>query len=360
MAGACPIAVVGMSCLFPKAGDLKAYWENILNKVDAITEVPSERWDADLYFDKDKKGRDKIYSKWGGFLEPIVFDPLKYGLPPAALKAIDPQQLLSLEAAGRALDDAGANRRPFDREHTACFFGIAGGMGDLGMQYGVRASLPLYFRDIPEELLRQFPEWTEDSFPGILPNVVSGRIANTFDLGGSNFTVDAACASGLTAVYLGVRELVMGTANVALVGATDVMQTPFGFLCFAKTQALTPSGKPKPFDAAADGIVISEGIGVAVLKRLADAERDGDRIYAVIRGVGSSSDGRGKSLTAPQAKGQMRALDAAYRMAGPDIGTLELVEAHGTGTVLGDGTEAETVSTAMRERNAAPRSCAVG
>ncbi len=349
-----------MSCLFPKAGDLKAYWENILNKVNAISDVPPERWDADLFFDTDKKGRDKIYSRWGGFLDPIVFDPLKYGLPPNALKSIDPLQLLSLEAAGRALEDAGIPARPIDRENTACFFGIAGGMGDFGMQYGVRAALPLYLRDIPEELLRQLPEWTEDSFPGILPNVVSGRIANTFDLGGSNFTVDAACASGLTALYLGVRELVMGTANAAIVGATDVLQTPFGFLCFAKTQALTPSGKPKPFDASADGIVISEGIGVTVLKRLADAERDGDRIYAVIRGVGSSSDGRGKSLTAPQAKGQKRALEAAYRMAGGEIGPLELVEAHGTGTVLGDGTEAETIHDAMRARGAPARSCAVG
>ena len=358
--GAEPVAVVGMSCLFPKAGDLKAYWENILNKVDAITEVPSERWDADFYFDRDKKGRDKIYSRWGGFIDPVVFDPIKFSLPPNTLKSIDPAQLLSLEAVDRALRDTGYPQKPFDREHTSCIFGMAGGMGDLGMQYGVRSSLPMYLKDMPEELLRQFPEWTEDSFPGILPNVIAGRIANCFDLGGSNFTVDAACASGLTALYLGVRELVSHTANVAIVGACDVMQTPFGFLCFSKTQALTPSGKPKPFDHTGDGIVISEGLGVVVLKRLSDAERDGDRIYAVIRGVGSSSDGRGKSLTAPQAKGQMRAMHAAYNMAGSDIGPLELVEAHGTGTVLGDGTEAETILTAMREKSAPAKSCAVG
>jgi acyl transferase domain-containing protein/NAD(P)-dependent dehydrogenase (short-subunit alcohol dehydrogenase family)/acyl carrier protein len=358
--GNCHVAIVGMSCVFPQAGDIKAFWEMILNKVDAITEVPPERWDWRTYFDPDKKSRDKIYSRWGGFIEPVVFDPMKYGIPPTALKAVDPLQLLSLEVVGRALRDAGLIEKGFDREKTCCVFGTAGGMGDWGLMYAMRSTLPLFLKNIPEELLSQLPEWTEDSFPGILPNVVSGRIANAFDLGGANYTVDAACASGLTAVYNAVRELVTHNANVAIAGAADVMQNPFGFLCFAKTTALTPSGKPKPFDEAADGIVIAEGLGAVVMKRLEDAERDGDKIYAVIRGVGSSSDGRGKSLTAPRTVGQARALNQAYHMAGFGVESVSLIEAHGTGTVVGDSTEAESVSAAMKSAKAPAKSCAVG
>jgi acyl transferase domain-containing protein/NAD(P)-dependent dehydrogenase (short-subunit alcohol dehydrogenase family) len=354
------VAIIGMSCVFPQAGDLRAFWENILNKRDCITEVPSDRWDWKDYFDPDKNARDKIYSKWGGFIDPVLFNPMKFGIPPNSLKSIDPVQLLSLEAAARALADAGYATKEFDREHTACIYGLAGGMGDFGLSYGFRAGLPLFMERVPEDILKQLPEWTEDSFPGVLPNVVTGRIANCLNLGGSNFTVDAACASALTAVYIGVREITSGQATTAIVGAADTLMNPHGFLCFSKTKALSPNGKSRPFDEAADGICISEGIGALVLKRLDLAEKDGDRIYAVIRGVGSSSDGKGKSLTAPRTPGQLRALKNAYDMAGFSVGTVELVEAHGTGTVLGDGTEAESMAIAMTEAGAAAKSCAVG
>jgi len=354
------VAIIGMSCVFPQSGDLVAFWENILNKVDCITEVPPERWDWHDYFDPDKNARDKIYSRWGGFIDPVLFNPMKFGIPPNSLKSIDPVQLLSLEAAARALADAGYAKKEFDREHTACIYGLAGGMGDFGLQYGFRAGLPMFLKRVPEDILKQLPEWTEDSFPGVLPNVVTGRIANCFNLGGSNFTVDAACASALTAVYIGVKEITSGQATTAIVGAADTLQNPHGFLCFSKTKALSPTGKPRPFDEAADGICISEGIGALILKRLDLAEKDGDRIYAVIRGVGSSSDGKGKSLTAPQTPGQLRALKNAYDMAGFSVGTVELVEAHGTGTVLGDGTEAESMAIAMHDAGAPAKSCAVG
>jgi len=354
------VAIIGMSCVFPEAGDLLAFWENILNKRDCITEVPAERWPWQDYFDADKNARDKIYSRWGGFIDPVLFNPMKFGIPPNSLKSIDPVQLLSLEAAARALADAGYAERDFDREHTACIYGLAGGMGDFGLSYGFRAGLPLFMERVPEEILRQLPEWTEDSFPGVLPNVVTGRIANCLNLGGSNFTVDAACASALTAVYIGVREITSGQATTAIVGAADTLMNPHGFLCFSKTKALSPNGKSRPFDEAADGICISEGIGALILKRLDLAEQDGDRIYAVIRGVGSSSDGRGKSLTAPRTPGQLRALKSAYDMAGFSVGTVELVEAHGTGTVLGDGTEAESVAIAMKEAGVPAKACGVG
>src|SRR5262249_55216274 len=156
----------------------------------------------------------------------------------------------------------------------------------------------------------------EDSFPGILLNVAAGRVANRLDLGGANYTVDAACGSSLAAAYLAVRELESGAADMVLLGGGGTGPDPFTFLAFSKTHAFSPRGRCRPFDATADGIVISEGVAAVVLKRLADAERDGDRIYAVIKGLGASSDGRAKGLTAPRSEGQVRALERAYAISG--------------------------------------------
>ena len=354
-----PIAIVGMSGMFPGARDVDAYWENILESKYCITEVPADRWDLALYFDADPKTRDKIYSRWGGFLEPIEFDPLKYGMPPKAVGSIDPFQLLTLELVDRALRDAGYDRRWFDRENTSVFIGEAGG-GNLGQLYCVRSMLPMILSDVPAEAMAQLPEWTEDSFPGLLPNVIAGRIANQFNLGGTNLSASAACAAGLAAVSLGMDELRCGKSRVSIVGAVDVAQNPYVYMSFSKTLALSPTGTPRCFDESADGIVISQGVGVVILKLLEDAERDGDRIYAVLRGLGSSSDGRGKSLTAPTSRGQLRALGRTYARAGFGLETVGLFEAHGTGTVLGDRTEAETITVALREAGAPAKGCAVG
>src|SRR5881398_2461966 len=204
------------------------------------------------------------------------------------------------------------------------------------------------------------PEWTEDSFPGILLNVAAGRVANRFNLGGPNMAIDAACGSSLAALLAGVRELEMGTCDLAVVMGADTVQTPFAYVAFSKTHALSPRGRCRPFDAEADGIALAEGIGVAILKRLADAERDGDRIYAVIKGVGASSDGRDKGLTAPRAEGQLRALRRAYAQARISPARVGLVEAHGTGTVVGDQTEARAIGQLFRDAGGDPQSCALG
>ncbi len=354
------VAVVGMSCILPKAPDVQAYWENILNKVDAITEIPSDRWDWKRHFDPDRKARDKIYSRWGGFLEDVAFDPTKYGIPPNALRSIEPIQLLVLEAVRSALGDAGYEDRPFPREHTSVILGAGGGAGALGEQYSMRAGLPELLEEVPTEILDQLPEWTEDSFPGILLNVIAGRVANRFDLGGVNYTVDAACASSLAATYLAVRELESGTSDVVITGGVDNVQNPFGFMCFSKTQALSPRGHCRTFDDTADGIAISEGVTIVVLKRLADAERDGDRIYAVIKGVAGSSDGRDRSLTAPRPEGQARAMERAYAKAGVSPATVTLIEAHGTGTLVGDQAELETLKGVFSASGAAQQGCAIG
>ncbi len=366
----CDVAIVGMSCMFPKARDVDAFWSNILNKVDAIQEIPADRWDWKLYFDSDRSAPDKIYSKWGGFLDDVLFDPTSYGMPPNTLPSVEPLQLLVLEAVREALRDAGYEERAFDRERTAVVLGAGGGVADLGLGYGFRALLPYFMANAGgdakeaaqfiERLEGCLPEWTEDSFAGLLMNVAAGRIANRFDLGGANYAVDAACASSLAAVRLAAQELTSGAADMAIVGGADTMQSPFAYLCFSKTQALSPTGQCRTFDETADGIVISEGIAMAVLKRVADAERDGDRIYAVIKGIGSSSDGRDKGLTAPHPAGQIRALERAYAQAGYGPATVGLVEAHGTGTVAGDQSEVESLTRTFVASGASRQSCALG
>ena len=356
------IAVVGMGCILPGAPDLDTFWANILDKVDAIREVPAERWNAARMYDPDPTARDKVYSRWGGFIDPVAFDPMAFGLPPKSLTSIEPFQLLALITAQAALRDAGYGVRPFERERTSVILGAGGGGADLSVGYSVRSALPSLIDDdaLEQQVFARLPEWTEDSFPGLLMNVAAGRIANRLDFGGTNYTVDAACASSLAAIALGTRELQTGTSDMVLAGGVDAIQNPFAFLCFSKTRALSPRGRCRPFDATADGIGISEGFATVVLKRLSDAERDGDRIYAVVRGVGAASDGRDRSLTAPRPEGQMRALRRAYDQAGFSAATVGLVEAHGTGTVAGDGAEIKALSTVFTEQGSERQSCAVG
>ena len=354
------VAIVGMGCLLPKAPNVRAFWANILNKVDAIGDVPKERFNIDLYYDPDRKAKDKMHSRWGGFLDPVPFDPMRYGIPPTALPSIDPMQLLALVTVDQALRDAGYHDRDFPREKTSVILGLSGGLGDVGLQYAVRSMLQQFISKPPAELLQELPEWTEDSFAGLLLNVAAGRVANRFDLGGVNFSVDAACASSLAAVYLAARELADHSSDMAIVGGVDTAQSPFGYMCFAKAQALSPRGRCRTFDESADGIAISEGISMMVLKRLEDAERDGDRIYAVIKGVAGSSDGKGKSMTAPRLEGQILALQRAYARAGIRPSTVGLIEAHGTGTTLGDASELAAVADVFQADGAAPQSCAIG
>jgi acyl transferase domain-containing protein/NAD(P)H-dependent flavin oxidoreductase YrpB (nitropropane dioxygenase family)/NAD(P)-dependent dehydrogenase (short-subunit alcohol dehydrogenase family)/acyl carrier protein len=364
------IAIVGMSCLLPKAQNTSQFWHNIRNKVNAITEVPEGRWNSDLYFDADRRAKDKIYSRWGGFIDEYLFDPAKYGMPPNTIRSIEPLQLLTLEIVKAALIDAGYHERQFDRESTAVVVGTGGGIGELGMGYGFRTMLPHYFEkagDHPENgrrlidrLESELPEWTEDSFAGYLLNVVAGRVSNRFDFGGANYIVDAACATALAALRLGVNELESGSSKIAVVVAADVTQSPMTYMSFSKTHALSPSGRCRTFDAAADGIVVSEGLGAVILKRLEDAVEEGDKIYAVIKGVGASSDGKDKGVTAPRPAGQVRALRRAYSKAGFSISTVGLIEAHGTGTVVGDRTEVESLSSYLGSVDAEIQSCAVG
>ncbi|MFI9804133.1 SDR family NAD(P)-dependent oxidoreductase [Streptomyces sp. NPDC052301] len=350
------IAIVGMACMFPGAPDLADFWANVVAGRDAVTEVPPDRWDPDVHHETGRTA-----SKWGGFLPRIPFDPLRYGIPPASLGSIEPVQLLSLEAARRALEDAGYGERgrEFDRARTSVVFGAEAG-SDLSNAVTLRAVLPSYYGRVPDGLEEQLPRLTEDSFPGMLANVVSGRIANRLDLGGANYTVDAACASSLAALDVACKELVLGTSDLVLCGGADLHNGINDYVLFSSVHALSPTGRSRAFDASADGIALGEGVACLVLKRLADAERVGDRIYGVVKGLGSASDGRSLGLTAPRPEGQRAALERAYRNAGVSPAEVGLVEAHGTGTVVGDRTELGVLGAVFTEAGARPGSCALG
>ncbi|WP_052134610.1 type I polyketide synthase [Sphingomonas sp. 37zxx] len=345
-----PVALIGIGCLVPGAEDADGLWRMMLDGRKATRTVPAERWDWRLYDAAAPVGTgvDTIASAAGGFIDPVPFDPAGFGIPPNMLASVCMPQLLALEVTRRALADSGLDDFAHDaalRSRTAAIFGVASA-GDLEQMYKLRSGLPL-IAPIGDEDLARLPAWTEESFPGILLNLVAGRVANRFDLGGRNFTVDAACASSLSALDLAVSELQSGRADLALAGAIESELSPHAYVAFTKTGALSPSGEARVFSADADGIVLGEGAVVFVLKRLSDAERDGDRIYARILGVAGASDGKGLGLTAPKSAGQVRALARAHEAAGTSIGALSLYEAHGTGTQVGDRTELETLGTAL-------------
>ncbi len=356
------VAIVGMAGVFAGADGTDAFWTNVVRGADLVTEVPAERWDVDRYYDPDAVTRGagrRTPSKWGGFLPPVPFDALRFGIPPASLGSIEPVQLLSLEIAARALADAGYGDREFDREHVSVIFGAEAGT-DLASAYGFRALYPQVLGPLPGALDEVLPSLTEDSFPGVLTNVIAGRIANRLDLGGVNYTVDAACAASLAAVDMACKELTAGTSDLVLCGGADLHNGVADYLLFAGVHALSPTGRCRSFDADADGIALGEGVACVVLKRLDDAERDGDRIYAVIEGIAGSSDGRSLGLTAPRPEGQRRALERAYARAGVPPSAVGLLEAHGTGTVVGDRTELATLEDVFGEAGSAPGSVALG
>jgi len=366
------IAIVGMGCLFPKANHLGAYWANIKHGIDAIIETPDTHWRPEDYYDADPKRPDFTYGKRGGFLEPIDFNPLEYGMPPNALEATDTAQLLGMVAADRALRDAGYGPdADFDRDRVSVVLGVTGAL-ELVIPLGARLGHPKWrqaledagleqatVEDVLERMAAQYVPWQEASFPGLLGNVVAGRITKHLNLGGTNCVVDAACASSLSAVHLAMLELQAGKSDLVISGGVDTFNDIFMFMCFSKTPALSPTGNAKPFDASGDGTILGEGLGMVALKRLSDAERDNDRIYAVIKGIGASSDGKGDAIYAPSAPGQVKALKRAYAQANIDPMTIELVEAHGTGTAKGDAVEISALTQVYGSAEKGPW-CAIG
>ncbi|MEW2546752.1 SDR family oxidoreductase [Streptomyces sp. NPDC047002] len=354
-----PVAVVGLGALVPGATDPGGFWRAVLAGRDLITDVPASRWRVEDHYDQDPAAQDKTYARRGAFLPRVGFDPLAHGVPPATLSATDTAQLLALMVAEQVLTDAGGLAGA-DRDRVGVVIGAAATELLSHMQH--RTQRPVWLaalRDngVPQAQARavcdaisgQYVPWQEATFPGLLANVVAGRIANRFDLHGVNHTTDAACASSFAALSTAVAELSLGRADLVLSGGVDTANDIGTFLCFSKTPALSPTGDCRPFSAAADGTMLGEAVVMYALKRLADAERDGDRIYAVVRGIGASSDGRATAVYAPLPAGQALALRRAYEQAGYGPGTVELVEAHGTGTKAGDAAEFAALRTVFTE-----------
>lgn len=371
------VAIVGMACLFPGAPDLATYWQNIVSKVDSITDPPPEAWDAAVFYDPASTANDRVYCKRGGFLGPLAsFDPLEHGVMPLTVQGGEPDQWLALRVAREALLDAGYGAEIPERHRTAVIVGKGtylnrgnfnvvqhGTVVDQTLQV-LHTLHPEYtqadLQCLREELKRQLPPFNADTVPGLIPNITVGRIANRLDLMGPSYTVDAACASSLIAIDMAVQELLTQQCDLALVGGVHVVTPVPVLMVFCHLNALSRREQIRPFDAEADGTILGEGIGMVVLKRRKDAERDGHRIYAVIKGTGIASDGRGMSVMAPRLEGEVLALQRAYARAAIAPRTVGLIEAHGTGTPVGDATEIKALTEVFGPRDGALPSCALG
>ncbi|MCB9143590.1 MAG: SDR family NAD(P)-dependent oxidoreductase [Anaerolineales bacterium] len=357
------IAIVGVGAVLPDAPNAPAYWQNIKNKRYSIVEVPPERWDPADYYDPDPSAPDKSYSKIGGWVRGFEFDWKRFRIPPRVAAAMDEGQQWAVTIAAEALADYGYPDRPLDTERTGVILGTAMG-GEQHYITTLRVLFPEFlhalegvteFAQLPESvraaILSQvegrfksvLPEVTEDTMPGELPNIVSGRVANVLNLRGPNFITDAACASSFAAINAAMELLIERRVDAVISGGVDRNMGASIFVKFCKIGALSATGS-RPFGDGADGFVMGEGSAAFLLKRLADAERDGDKIYAVIRGVGGSSDGKGKGITAPNPIGQILATRRAWENARIDPATATMVEAHGTSTKVGDVVEVESLA----------------
>jgi acyl transferase domain-containing protein/phosphopantetheinyl transferase len=370
------VAIVGMACIFPGSPDLKAFWQNIVNKADAVDDPP-EDWGGDFSYDPDSKDSDRIYCKRGGYLGDLArFDPLEYGIMPKAVDGSEPEHFLALRVAHEALKDAGFPEIPITKSRTQVILGRSTyanrGLMNLN-QHGffihqIISLLKEIHPDYSDEMInklkmklsQQLPPFDAQTAPGTVSSIMSGRIANRLDLMGSNYCLDAACASSLIAVERGIQDLHMGKCDAVIAGGVQLALNNLVLMIFTQMGALSRNGQIRPFDKDADGTLLGEGVGMIVLKRLRDAERDGNRIYALIKGVGSASDGRSKSIVAPRVEGEELAIRRAFEMAGIYPNTIQLIEAHGTSMPLGDLTEFQALNNVFDTQNGNSPPCAVG
>jgi acyl transferase domain-containing protein len=354
------IAIIGMACLFPGAPDLASYWSNIVRGFDATREVTDKEWSLADYYDKDATKFGLSYAKRGGFITEFAqFDPLKYGVMPSSVVGSDPDQMLTLKVAQDAMADAGYLTKSFDRDRAEIIIGRIGAPGagclNLVQQCKTVNEIAAILRELlpehNEELLKQAAAQIQgnlqpvnsDTIPGTMPSVTAGRLAAKLGFRGRNLLIDAACASSMIAVETAVNDLIEKRCDFALAGGVHINSSAVFFQMFCGLGALSHTDSIKPFDQSADGTMLGEGVGMICLKRLEDAEADGDKIYATICGVASSSDGHGGSVIAPSADGEALAMRNAYAMAGISPSTVELLEAHGTGTPAGDVVELQAV-----------------
>ncbi len=318
-----PIAVVGLGCRFPGATDPAAFWQMLRNGADAISEVPAARWDADAYYQANDANPvpGKMNTRWGGFLDQVdQFDAGLFGITPREAARMDPQQRILLEVAWSALEHAGQNPAALAGSATGVFVGVS------SSDYS--------------KLQFSHPDYI-DAYAGTgnAHSIAANRLSYLLGLQGPSMAIDTACSSSLVAVHLAMQSLRQGEADMALAGGVNVLLSPELTLTFSQARMMAADGRCKTFDARADGYVRGEGCGVVVLKRLADAERDGDPILAVLRGSAVNQDGRSNGLTAPNGLAQQAVIRQAMTNAGLQARDISYIEAHGTGTRLGDPIE---------------------
>ena len=315
------IAVIGMSCRFPGARDIHEFWQNLLNGVDSVGEIPNDRWDVDRFYSEDREP-GKMYTRQGGFLDDIAdFDAAFFNISDQEACWIDPQHRMLMENSYRAMEDAGVPTSPLKDSNVGVFMGI------MGSDY---AFLPKLDDDY---IIKGFQG------AGLSHSAGVGRISYTFGFEGPSVSVDTASSSSLVAVYQAMRSLQEGNCNMALAGGVNAILVPVNSLLMSKAGLLSPDGRCKSFSKSADGFGRGEGCGVVVLKRLSDAQRDGDRIMAVIRGGAVVHNGFSGGITSPSGKAQSRVIGAAIKDAGISPSQVQYLEAHGTGTEFGDPME---------------------
>lgn len=340
-----PIAVIGFGCRLPGGvSDADSYWRLLRDGVDAVTEVPADRWDKDAYYDPDPQVPGKMVTRWGGFLSDVrAFDPAFFSIAPREAVGMDPQQRLLLEVAAETFQHGGQPASRLLGSKTGTFVGISThDYSELQMMSGGVAAADAY-------------SGTGNAF-----SVASGRISYVFGLEGPSIALDTACSSSLVAVHLACQSLRLGESDMAIAGGTNLMLSPLSSVAMSKLGALSPDGRCRTFDASASGYVRAEGCGLVLLKRLRDAERDGDDIWALIRGSAVNQDGRSGGLTVPNGPAQEAVIREALARANVDPATVSYVEAHGTATLLGDPIEVEALCRVLGSGRGADRPLLIG
>lgn len=372
------VAIVGMACVFPEAPNLQRYWSNLVNGVDAVQDIPSDRWQGVRNQSLPIDHEAYIPCTRGGFIpSDLWFDTRRFGVLPNAVRHGDADQFLMIHVVDQALRDAGILEDDVRRRTTDLIVGRGGYPTTKQSELMMRSEI---FGTVLELIDRRFPELlagtrrseVEDylrstlspneveSVSTAIPNIVASRAANRLNLSGACFNVDAACASSLIALESAMSRLRAGQCDVAVAAGVFMNHTPTFWHVFTRLGALSQTGVIRPFDRRADGLVIGDGAGAIVLKRLADALEAGDEVYAVVKGVGSSGDGRSVDVLAPSSRGQVEALRRAYDDAKIDPSSIGYLELHGTGTVVGDLTEIETVKTFFGCGSAPPTARGMG
>ena len=338
-----PIAIVAVSCRFPGAPNPEAFWDVLAGGVDAIREVPEDRFDIDEFYDPDPETPGKTYTRFGGFLDGIDgFDPEFFGISPREAVWIEPQQRLMLETVWEAIERAGYAPSSLRGSRTGVFAGVAANE---------------YAHLLSSESIDKIEPYF---ITGNALNAISGRVAFALGLEGPAMAVDTACSSALVAVHQACQALHSGDCDLALAGGVNVLLSPVTSVAASRARMLSPAGRCKTFDASADGYVRSEGCGILVLKRLSDAQRDGDRICAVIPGSAVNQDGASSGLTVPNGGAQQRLIGTALTRAGWTGGDVDYLEAHGTGTPLGDPIEVQAAAAAYGGSRDADRPLLMG